>query len=164
MRLFRYSILLFLIMFYSCGNLKQLIKKNHKKTSTFFEELSKKNGNAFSVRSNYINTSYVWTYKKKLIIIYKIQNGKILNKQTEVKGDLDWLNASYKDSEMYSDCFELDGDLISYKTLLNGEYISDDIPVNIDCFISKDYKNDFYFNIANDISTYNFLDNLIKNQ
>ncbi len=68
---------LILMFFFINCSVNQLIKRNHLKTKTLFEELFVKYNNAFSVQSTYINTSYVWSNYNDSIIVFKLQNGKI---------------------------------------------------------------------------------------
>ena len=144
----------FFIMLSSCS----ITSKMHNKTinNKLVNRLIESNGNVFYINSTYIIISYVWTYDKDNVVIYKLKKGKVIDtKMFTAIGVSVWIKTPPTDDYFELDsCMELDGDMFGY-WIKDGENIKHkDYPINLECFRNGTYKSDFINKIVRDINEY----------
>lgn len=134
------------------------IKKNQNLTQKQVNYYCQKNGNAFYLSAAYASFSIVWTYHINRIEIYKLQKGKVIQKQ--VFSEKEWIKYAEGalediEKELYQKCaLELDGDNFGFRIVINGEIYNIDYAVDINCLKSAEYKSEFLSKITNDIKTH----------
>lgn len=149
-------VLLFIISFLvSCSTVRYNIKRNKDLTVRQVNYFYKKNGNAFYLCSTYATFSVVWTYDEDNFQIYRLQEGRIRQKQIfKSKDIIQYAVVSLEDleDELYRKCaLELDGDSFGFKVEIDRKTYIADYAVNINCMKQGKYESNFLNKITNDI-------------
>lgn len=152
-------VLLFIFSFLvSCSTAQYTIKRNKDLTVRQVNYFYKKNRNAFYLCSTYATFSVVWTYDEDKVEIYRLQKGKIRQKQIfEGKKTIQYAEISLEDieKELYQKCaLELDGDVFGFIIEIDRKTHIADYAVNINCMIQRKYKSNFLNKITNDIKSH----------
>lgn len=142
----------------SCSTMQHNIKRNQTLTQKQVNYYHQKNGNAFYLSSTYASFSVVWTYYTDRIEIYKLQKGKVNQKQ--VFPEKEWIKYAEValediEKELYQKCaLELDGDNFGFRIVIDGKTYNTDYAVDINCLKTDKYKSEFLNKITNDIKTH----------
>ena len=136
----------------SCSTMQYNIKRNQDLTAKQVNYFYQKNGNAFYLSSTYANFSIVWTYDEDRVEIYRLQKGKIRQKQIiKDKEIIQYAEVSLEDieKELYQKCaLELDGDMFGFIIEIDRKTHNADYAVDINCLKQGKYKSDFLTAIA----------------
>lgn len=151
--------LLFIFSFLeSCSTMQYNIKANRDLTAKQLNYFYQKNGNAFYLSSSSTNFSIIWTYYEGKVEIYRLQKGKISQRQIfQEKEIIQYADISLEDieKELYQKCaLELDGDTFGIIIEIDHKTHNADYAVDINCLKQGKYKSDFLNKITNDIKNY----------
>lgn len=156
-----YTIIVLLFIFsllVSCSTMQYNIKRNKDLTVRQVNYFYKKNRNVFYLCSTYATFSVVWTYDEDKVEIYRLQKGKIRQKQIfEEKKTIQYAEISLEDieKELYQKCaLELDGDVFGFIIEIDHKTYIADYAVNINCMKQRKYKSTFLNKITNDIKSH----------
>ena len=134
------------------------IKANRDLTAKQVNYFYQKNGNAFYLSSSSTNFSIIWTYYEGKVEIYRLQKGKISQRQIfREKEIIQYADISLEDieKELYQKCaLELDGDTFGIIIEIDHKTHNADYAVDINCLKQGKYKSDFFNKITNDIRNY----------
>lgn len=141
----------------SCTSLKYQIKRNDAFTNKFVSEILRDNNNVFYMITEYSNASVVWTYRNDVIQIFKLINGEVNNERKyEILNGNEWIIQYSKGdfTNQVFDCAELDGDLIKIKIKSDGNIEKHSFPVNLECFVQREYESEFLSRLTMDMKKY----------
>jgi hypothetical protein len=134
-------------------------KKNDvlSKNKKLYSLLYKKNGNIFVLSSSQFESSYMWSYTKKNLVVYNLRNEKLVNEKTlQLKEqNNNWLVNPSKDDSGIDNCIATDGFTLMYKVKDGESFIERRFPVGLDCLKNSSYETDFFKNLVADINFYN---------
>jgi len=143
-------IIITILLFSSCSTMQNSIKKNNKFTNQMIESLFSDNKNVFYIKSSYSTFSKVWSYQNNKIEIYNLVKGKVDSKSLYEANN--YLNQVPKKEIFEVDkCMQLDGEIVGYKISLDNIKYSEDLPVDMKCFLNQDYETEFLNILVKDI-------------
>ncbi|KPH14980.1 hypothetical protein [Chryseobacterium sp. ERMR1:04] len=152
------KILIFIciVLVFSCQAQREkndILSKNKK----LYSLLYKTNGNIFVLGSSEFESSYMWSYTKKNLVIYNLRNGKLINEKTlNLKEQNNkWRFNPSKDDSGIDRCIATDGFTLMYKVKDGGSFIERRFPVSLECLKNSSYETDFFKNLVSDINFYN---------
>ncbi|MGM9769450.1 MAG: hypothetical protein ACI3Y6_01875 [Candidatus Cryptobacteroides sp.] len=150
-----------LALIQSCSTM-YYVQKNHSQTASQVRHLYKKNGNAFYLSSTYATFSTVWTYNEDKIVIYRIINGKITEKQVFNRSEImsfSKLDNKEIENAIYTNCAsELDGDDFGYIIRCGDEIYQKSYGVCICCLKQRHEYPAVLESVIDDIRNYKMWD------
>lgn len=148
--------LLVLVSIASCSVMQ--IKKTQDLTERLVKSLYQKNGNAFYLSSTHASFSTVWTHTEDMVIVYRLQKGKRKQMLSFMeKGIVQFAKIDPEDieKELYQKCaLELDGDVFGFIIDVDGNMLSEDYAIDIQCMKQSQYESEFLGTIKKDIQEY----------
>lgn len=152
-KIVQFSFLIFLI---SCSTMQYNINKNNDFTKKQIGNLLQKNGNVFYLSSSNATFSTVWSYSSNEIEIYKLAKGMISKR--EFFSETEFTKPTVQslqdiDKEIYQQCpLELDGDNFGFRVIIDGDILTKDYHIEINCLKAGRYNTNFSNKIVNDIT------------
>lgn len=156
-KIYMFYFVIFCLCLESCSTMHS-IKRNQKCTAKQVDYLYQNNRNAFYLGSTFANFSTVWTYSEDKIVIYRLQKGKIKEKQIfEGKELMQYNEESLRDMKKELErigAWELDGDLFGLSIEIERKRHDVAYPINIIYLKQGKYNSIFLNKIINDMKKY----------
>lgn len=155
--------LIFLLsfLFTSCITSSQSItEKNDKKAEKLFDNVYLKYGNAYMISSDVLNLYTLWFYNDGKAFVWNDIYGRNFKEDTIVNVKSPLLKARNDYDEYYKEVpLELDGEIIHCKGANQcGVTIDLNLPIDINSFKGRLYKDAFLNDLSRFIAIYNIWD------
>ena len=149
------------VLFTACSPM-HYVKVNYNRTERIMNSLYRENKNAFCITSTYMVSSTVWTYEEDMVVVYRLKNGRIREKQTfQEIAPVPFSEDSWEEmkKELSQECpMELDGDLFGAVLEIDHTKTRYDYPVDINCMIRGNYDSLLLKRLVSDIISYSLWD------